>query len=324
MRIVITGGCGFLGRRLALSLLERGSGLGPIDELVLFDNAPSALPLPDDKRIRLATGDIADRETVRQLLAARRRGGVSPRRGGQRPGRGRHRSRLSGQSRRHPRGARRLPGARNLPAPGFRQFARGLWRRAAAGGRRRHAADPADFLRHAKGDRRTAGQRLQPQGVCRRPRAAPADRGRAPGPAEPRRLDLCLLDHPRAAGREGCGVPGLARCGHGLGLAPPGRRGAPSRARTARRRLRRQPIITAAGLLGRGRRDGRRRCAALAARRPMPGSAGSPTRRSNRSSPAGRRRWPRAAPKRSASLPMLASTRPSRLLSRTISRRSGS
>src|SRR5271167_3017731 len=69
MRIVITGGCGFLGRRLALLLLERGSSLGPIDELVLFDNAPSALPLPDDKRVTLATGDIADRETVRRLLA---------------------------------------------------------------------------------------------------------------------------------------------------------------------------------------------------------------------------------------------------------------
>src|SRR5271156_730418 len=68
MRIVITGGGGFLGRRLALLLLERGSSLGPIDELVLFDNAPSALPLPDDKRVTLATGDIADRETVRQLL----------------------------------------------------------------------------------------------------------------------------------------------------------------------------------------------------------------------------------------------------------------
>jgi D-erythronate 2-dehydrogenase len=68
MRIVITGGCGFLGWRLAQSLLERGSSLGPIDELVLFDNAPSALPLPDDKRLRLATGDIANRDTVRQLL----------------------------------------------------------------------------------------------------------------------------------------------------------------------------------------------------------------------------------------------------------------
>lgn len=69
MRIVITGGCGFLGRRLALRLLDKGSALGPIDELVLFDNAPSALPLPDDKRVRLVTGDIADRATVRNLIA---------------------------------------------------------------------------------------------------------------------------------------------------------------------------------------------------------------------------------------------------------------
>jgi|SRR5579884_397042 len=69
MRIVITGGCGFLGRRLALLLLERGSGLGPIDELVLFDNAASALPLPEDARVSLVTGDIADRETVRRLIA---------------------------------------------------------------------------------------------------------------------------------------------------------------------------------------------------------------------------------------------------------------
>ena len=68
MRIVVTGGCGFLGRRLALLLLERGSSLGPIDELVLFDNA-AATPPPDDRRVRLVTGDIADRDTVRRLLA---------------------------------------------------------------------------------------------------------------------------------------------------------------------------------------------------------------------------------------------------------------
>jgi D-erythronate 2-dehydrogenase len=68
MRIVITGGCGFLGRRLALLLLERGSSLGPIDELTLFDSAPPTLPLPHDRRLSLVTGDIADRDTVRRLL----------------------------------------------------------------------------------------------------------------------------------------------------------------------------------------------------------------------------------------------------------------
>src|SRR5579863_5877117 len=69
MRIVITGGCGFLGRRLALLLLEQGSAFGSIDELVLFDNAPSALPLPDDRRLALVIGDIADRDTVARLVA---------------------------------------------------------------------------------------------------------------------------------------------------------------------------------------------------------------------------------------------------------------
>src|SRR5438874_1393864 len=68
MRIVITGGCGFLGRRVALKLLAEGSALGPVDELVLFDNARSALPLPDDKRLSLVTGDIADRATVARVI----------------------------------------------------------------------------------------------------------------------------------------------------------------------------------------------------------------------------------------------------------------
>ena len=65
MRVVVTGGCGFLGRRVALRLLERDG----IDELVLFDNAPSALPLPEDHRLRLVTGDIADRAAVRHVIA---------------------------------------------------------------------------------------------------------------------------------------------------------------------------------------------------------------------------------------------------------------
>jgi nucleoside-diphosphate-sugar epimerase len=69
MRIVITGGCGFLGRRVAMRLLDQGSALGPVDELVLFDNAPPALPLPQDKRLRVVTGDIADRATVAALIA---------------------------------------------------------------------------------------------------------------------------------------------------------------------------------------------------------------------------------------------------------------
>jgi nucleoside-diphosphate-sugar epimerase len=65
MHIVITGGCGFLGRRVALKLLERSD----IDELVLFDNAAPAVPLPGDKRVQLVTGDIADRNAVVRLIS---------------------------------------------------------------------------------------------------------------------------------------------------------------------------------------------------------------------------------------------------------------
>jgi D-erythronate 2-dehydrogenase len=65
MRVVITGGCGFLGRRIALRLLERGD----LDELVLFDNARPALPLPQDRRLSLVTGDIADRDAVGRVIA---------------------------------------------------------------------------------------------------------------------------------------------------------------------------------------------------------------------------------------------------------------
>jgi nucleoside-diphosphate-sugar epimerase len=65
MRIVITGGCGFLGSRVVGHLLGRDD----IGELVLFDNSPSALALPEDKRLRLVAGDIANRDMVRAVIA---------------------------------------------------------------------------------------------------------------------------------------------------------------------------------------------------------------------------------------------------------------
>ncbi|HUJ99060.1 MAG TPA: D-erythronate dehydrogenase [Stellaceae bacterium] len=74
MKVVITGGIGFIGRRLAQRLLQRGTLIGPdgretaIDELMLFDNVPAHPPLPPNNRLKVVAGDIADPATVRQLI----------------------------------------------------------------------------------------------------------------------------------------------------------------------------------------------------------------------------------------------------------------
>jgi len=75
MKVVITGGTGFIGRRIALRLLERGALAGPdgkdvaIDELVLFDVAPPQLALPDDRRLRIVTGEVSDAALMRDLIS---------------------------------------------------------------------------------------------------------------------------------------------------------------------------------------------------------------------------------------------------------------
>jgi nucleoside-diphosphate-sugar epimerase len=74
MKVVITGGTGFIGRKLAHRLLQRGAIAGPggretnIDELVLFDVAQPRPPIPPNNRLKIVTGDIADPATVRQLI----------------------------------------------------------------------------------------------------------------------------------------------------------------------------------------------------------------------------------------------------------------
>lgn len=75
MKVVITGGLGFLGRRLADAILARGTLTGPsgaeeaVDAVVLFDAvAPDQRPVGLDPRIAIVTGDIADRDTVHGLV----------------------------------------------------------------------------------------------------------------------------------------------------------------------------------------------------------------------------------------------------------------
>ena len=72
MRIVITGGAGFLGQRLAHAILARGSLTDArgrsreISELVLLDVA--AAPRLDDARVRTIAGDLADPAVIERAV----------------------------------------------------------------------------------------------------------------------------------------------------------------------------------------------------------------------------------------------------------------
>ena len=77
MRIVITGGAGFLGKLLAAKILERGaltdaSGqLREVSELVLVDMAHAVGdPWLADKRVSEVIGDVADRNVLAQAMTA--------------------------------------------------------------------------------------------------------------------------------------------------------------------------------------------------------------------------------------------------------------
>ncbi|MDT7609893.1 MAG: D-erythronate 2-dehydrogenase, partial [Pseudonocardiales bacterium] len=75
MKVLITGGLGFVGLNLARALLERGTLIGisgapePIDAMTLFDvAAPEHRPDGLDDRVSIVTGDISDRATVTGLV----------------------------------------------------------------------------------------------------------------------------------------------------------------------------------------------------------------------------------------------------------------
>lgn len=74
MHVVITGGTGMLGRRLAQRLLDQPELFGPsgwreeVSAITLFDAFDPVEPPPDDPRVRVVTGDIADPEQARALI----------------------------------------------------------------------------------------------------------------------------------------------------------------------------------------------------------------------------------------------------------------
>jgi nucleoside-diphosphate-sugar epimerase len=73
MRVVITGGAGFLGTRLARALLARGDltdargATRPVGEIVLLDVVTP--PLSDDPRVRCVGGDLADSAVIDRAIA---------------------------------------------------------------------------------------------------------------------------------------------------------------------------------------------------------------------------------------------------------------
>jgi len=73
MRVVITGGGGFLGSRLARALLARGRLTAPdgieqqISRIVLLDTAfPAAMP--EDARLETVSGDVAERAVIERVI----------------------------------------------------------------------------------------------------------------------------------------------------------------------------------------------------------------------------------------------------------------
>src|SRR5277367_4143501 len=61
MKVLITGGAGFLGTRLARTLLSRGHLSGhPLTQLVLADLAPPAADVAGDGRVQVRTGALLD------------------------------------------------------------------------------------------------------------------------------------------------------------------------------------------------------------------------------------------------------------------------
>jgi len=75
VKIVITGGTGFVGLTLARQILKRGTLAGPsgtpepVDEIVLFDMAaPADLPDGLDERVKIASGQIAERDQVFHII----------------------------------------------------------------------------------------------------------------------------------------------------------------------------------------------------------------------------------------------------------------
>ena len=261
MHVVITGGAGFIGKKLASALLARGaletaSGRQAIEKLTLFDMT-RAEGMPDDARVTSIAGDITDLAAVHQAIRDDV-GGVF------------HLAAIVSANAEEDfdLGMRVNEGTRNvleacraLPQPARLVFASSV---AVYGGDMPEVLDDGTILtpQTSYGAQKAIGELLlndysRKGFVDGRALLADDHRG-APRPAQPGRLDLRQLDHPRAARRPGGDLPGRARRRHVHPVAAPGGRGAGPRLRAAARGVRRDPDADPARHHGVDRRDGRR------------------------------------------------------------------
>ena len=76
MNVIITGGTGFIGRRLTQRLLDLGELIGPsgqaekIQTLTIADINPPQPGLADDPRLNIKLGDFSSAESVKDLITA--------------------------------------------------------------------------------------------------------------------------------------------------------------------------------------------------------------------------------------------------------------
>lgn len=215
MRIVITGGFGFLGRQVAEALLERRTFDGlPIDRLILADKfVPDESPLTADPLVEVVQGDLTDRlaelfarpvDVVIHLAAAVSAECEADFDLGMTANLDTTRALLQAARAQSEAGG---PTVRLVLASSVAVYGSTPHSPPTRGGRV-HAAHAAVQLRRAEADLRAAGRRVHAPRIRGRPRDAPDDGVGAPRQAERGGLRLPLGRGPRTPRGPPGNVPG--------------------------------------------------------------------------------------------------------------------